>query len=130
MVQFFYSLTIISVPQIVSVCLLGLVNHLVCTRAFRTLLSLLLFYARKAIVLVWKSDRSPSLDCWKTPINSVIPLYKIRYLFLRKKFHKVWDIWHESPSITEARIDTDHSALPSRGLFAIFLGVVGFVWWT
>lgn len=90
-VQVIYLITPISVPQTVSLCLLGLVNHLAFTRASRTLLSLLVFYARKAVVLVWKSDRPPSLDCWKKLIDLVIPLYKITYLFhgCPKKFHKV-----------------------------------------
>lgn len=103
--HFIHSLTTISIPQRVTVGLLGLVNPLAFTTATRTLLGLLLFYARKAIVLNWKSDRPPSFQCWKSLLNSVFPLYRMTCLSrgCPKKFHKVWDIWLKLPSTTVAR---------------------------
>lgn len=53
------------VPLTTDVCILGLVHLLASTRAMRTLLGLLLFYARKAILLGWKFPSAPTLNFWK-----------------------------------------------------------------
>lgn len=68
--------------------------------ALRTLLGLLLYYARKAILLKWKSPSAPTLDYWKHLVNTAIPLYKYTYesRVCPRKFSKVWDIWYDSPS--------------------------------
>lgn len=52
--SFILLVTTIQLPLRVYVCMLGLVDPLAHHRASRTLLELLLFYARKAIVLKWK----------------------------------------------------------------------------
>lgn len=59
------SVTSISIPMTVEVCLLHLVEPLAATRAIRTLLTLLLFYAKKRIILSWKSSSAPTLESWK-----------------------------------------------------------------
>lgn len=66
--------TLIVVPLVVDVCIRGLVHLLIMSRAMRTLIGWLLFYARKAILLKWKSLMAPTLDFWKSLINSAIPL--------------------------------------------------------
>lgn len=53
---------------------------LVPTRAQGTLLSLLLFYARRVLILYWKKPMTPSLSYWKGLMNKVIPFYKATYL--------------------------------------------------
>lgn len=71
----------------VRVCLLGLVDDVVPSRALRTLLNILLFYGREAILLNWKKTRAPSLVYWKGLVNSMMPHYKATYVArgLRKK---------------------------------------------
>lgn len=59
------------------VYILGLVEPLEARRATITLLGLLLFYARKAIALQWKAQAPPTLDKWKSLINSVHPILKL-----------------------------------------------------
>lgn len=46
------------IPLTIRVCLLGLVEEVVQTRALRTLLTIILFYAKKAILLRWKDPRA------------------------------------------------------------------------
>lgn len=46
----------VPIPMSVRVCLLGLVEEVVPPKAHRTLLNILLFYARKAILLHWKKQ--------------------------------------------------------------------------
>lgn len=91
--QFKSTLPTIPVPSSVSVCLLGLVYSLAFVKAMRTLLVILIFYARKAIVLKWKSDRAPSLPVWKHLVNSAVPIYKATYLSqgCPKKFETVYE---------------------------------------
>lgn len=86
-IQFKSALTTIPVPLKVSICLLGLVDFLAFARVMRTIL---LFYARKSIVLKWKSDRAPTLSFWKQLVNSVVPLYKATYLSQEKKSRVKW----------------------------------------
>lgn len=88
-------ITSIPVHLMVATCLLGLVEGLAPIRAQRTLLSLLLFYAHKALILCWKKPKMPSLSYWKGLVNSVISFYKATYLSrgCPKKFDKVWEIW-------------------------------------
>lgn len=83
------------VAKMISVCLLGLVEEVAPLRAQRTLLSLTLFYARKAILLCWKKPEAPSLAYWKGIVNKVLPLYKGTYLSrgCPQKFEKVWQCW-------------------------------------
>lgn len=61
------------------VFILGLVHLLAKARTMRTLTGLLLFYARKAILLKCKFLTKPILDFWKTLVNSATPLYKCIY---------------------------------------------------
>lgn len=91
--HFIPSLTTISIPQRVAVCLLGLVNPLAFTRAIKTLPGLF-FYARKA--------NGSRIDPYPFCVGN---LYRMTCLSrgCPKKFHKVWDIWLNSPSTTVAR---------------------------
>lgn len=101
------TVTTVPVPLSVEVCLLGLVKPLALRRAIRTLLGLLLDYARKSIVLRWKASYAPSINFWKRLVNAALPLYKATYLSrgCEKKFHKIWDIWTEARSTNSDSID-------------------------
>lgn len=105
---FIIGLTTIPIPQTVDVCMLGLVNALAPCRAVCTLLGLLLFYARKSIIPKWKVSSAPTLNMWRSLVNSTIPLCRETYLHrgCPKKFNKVWDIWLESDTTTNAQINS------------------------
>lgn len=59
--QFIATITNIQTPLELDVCLLGLVELLAHRKAIRMLLGLLLYYARKTIVLLWKYSDPPTL---------------------------------------------------------------------
>ena len=75
-----------------------MVEPLATTRARRTLLVLLLFYAKKRIILSWKSSSAPTATAWKVLVNKAIPFYKATYLSrgALTKFDKVWGGWMAS----------------------------------
>lgn len=102
LVQFIICLTTFPIPLQPRVCLLGLVEPLANARAIRTLLGCLIFYARKGVILKWKLPAAPSLDYWRSLVNSVIPLCKATYLSWGwpKKSNKVWDLWVDSTGTT------------------------------
>lgn len=62
--------------SILKICLLGLVENLSPTTAGRMLIGLLLFYARKAIMLCWKKSFAHTIPYWKQLVNSNLPLYR------------------------------------------------------
>lgn len=82
------------------ICILGLIEQFIPTTAGRTLVGLLLFYARKAIALSWKKTTPPSLTLWKQLINNSLPLYKKTYINrgCLLKYEKVWSKWLTDPS--------------------------------
>lgn len=86
-----------TLPHAMEVCLLGLIETLVPTMAKRTLVGLLLFYARKNIAIWWKKPAPPSLTQWKSLVNNNLPLYRDTY-FNRgcpMKYDRVWRTWLE-----------------------------------
>lgn len=103
--QFITALSTIPIPLTVPVCLLGLVGSLAHRTATKTLIGLLLFYARKAILLKWKKPDAPSLTSWKALVNSTIPLYKVAYHSrgCTAKFDKIWKLWLDSTSTNAAQ---------------------------
>lgn len=64
--KFVQPVTTSSVPLSIDVCILGLIYLLATSRALRTLIGFLLFYARKTILYKWKSPQAPTLDFWKS----------------------------------------------------------------
>lgn len=72
--------TSLTLTMMVRICLLGLVEGLASTRAQCTLLSLLLFYTRKALILYWKKPVMPSLAYWKGLVNKMVPFCKTTYM--------------------------------------------------
>lgn len=64
----------------VQVCLLGLVEDVVPSKAHTTLLNILLFYARKAIFLKWKKPGAPTTSFWKGLVNIMVPFYRATYI--------------------------------------------------
>lgn len=94
-VRYFTGITSVPVFMTVSTCLLGLAP----TRSQHTLLSLLLLYTHKVLILYWKKPITPSLSYWKELVKKVTPFYKATYLSrgCPNKFDKVWKVWLESP---------------------------------
>lgn len=72
------------------ICPLGLAEGLSFTIVGRTLLRLLLFYARKALMLHWKKPMDPTIIYWKLLVNSQLPLIKpltqigVKFISLQK----------------------------------------------
>ena len=91
---------LITVPITMEVCLLGLIETLVPTVAGRTLIGLLLFYARKNIAMNWKKPTMPSLAQWKRLVNESLPLYKDTYESrgCPLKYGKIWRTWLAEPT--------------------------------
>lgn len=81
----------------VMVCL---VDEVVPTRAMRTMLDVLLFYGRKAILLAWKKIRGTKYRYLflEGPSKLMLPYYKATYEArgCMKKFNKVWHSWFNS----------------------------------
>lgn len=71
--------TAIPIQPSVEVCLLGLVENLAPKRVTRILLTILIYYARKLIMLSWKKPNPPTVSVWKTVANKAAPLYKATY---------------------------------------------------
>lgn len=88
----------VPIPLTVKVCLLGLVDEVMPSRAMRTMLSILLFYGRKAILLHWRKPGAPTVEFWKGLVNAMLPHYKYTYEARGciKKFDKVWHTWYNS----------------------------------
>lgn len=90
--------TAIPIQLTIEVCLLRLVDNLAPKRVTRTLLTILIYYARKMIVLSWKKPNPPSVSAWKGVVNRAAPLYKATYISrgMPQKFDKVWGSWMNS----------------------------------
>lgn len=54
-----------------------------------------LIYARREIILKWKSVEPPTPDSWRKSVNSLLPLYRTTYESRQcpGKFDKVWIAW-------------------------------------
>lgn len=76
---FINQVTAVPLQRPMSICMLGLIEQLIPTFAGRTLVGLLLFYARKAIALCWRKPTPPPLSLWKQLVNNSLPLYKDTY---------------------------------------------------
>lgn len=70
----------VTLPMMMEVSLLGLIETIVPTVAKRTLIGLLLFYACKNFAMHWKKHTVPSLAHWKRLINESLPFYKDTYV--------------------------------------------------
>lgn len=90
-----------NLPLSMEICMLGLIKKLVPAVAKRTMIGLLLFYARKTITFQWKKPYPPTNVQWKRLVNDNLPLYKDTYLNrgCQLKFNKVWSGWLEEMNI-------------------------------
>ncbi|OCT65626.1 hypothetical protein XELAEV_18041865mg [Xenopus laevis] len=78
-----------------SLALLGYTGGDVDSVGCRTLLQLLMFYARKMIVLRWNKKEAPKLEDWKDLVNKALPYYKAVYMSrgCTDKFIAIWMLW-------------------------------------
>ena len=83
------------VPLTPEAGLLGVLNDSVPTTHARTLLRIILFYARKLILLQWKSASAPDIQMLYRMVNKVLPIFKCIYKgrACPKKFGKIWQPW-------------------------------------
>ena len=91
--------TSVRLEQEVEICLLGLIGGNVISKERKTQIGLLLFYARKVIVLNWKKTEAPSIAQWKNLVNSNLILYRETYCNrgYGEKYSRVWANWIENP---------------------------------
>ncbi|OCT76669.1 hypothetical protein XELAEV_18031871mg [Xenopus laevis] len=78
-----------------SVALLGLTKGKVTSVDGRILLRLLMYYAKKQIILKWNRGDIPTMAEWKAAVNKDIPYYKATYLSrgCMDKFINIWMLW-------------------------------------
>lgn len=75
--------------------LLSLLDEVQGDRYIKLCMTFSLFYARREILLRWKSVEPPTCASWHLSINSVLPLYRLTYESRQcpAKFDKVWPGW-------------------------------------
>lgn len=86
-------------------CLLGLNDELPDNFRNRDLLHILLHCARKCIMVLWISDRVPSLSQWTQTIISIIPMEAFSTALKNKPFlfHRTWDPFLDSLDASAAQ---------------------------
>lgn len=96
---------LIQVLQAIENRILGLVDNLLHTRVGKTLVSHLLFYARKVITLHWKKHAPASIPFWKCLLTNNLPLYKDTFVNRRcaAKYNKVWAKWLPDAAIIDIK---------------------------
>lgn len=79
--------------------LLGLVDDIVPSKFGRMLYRVLLFYARKSILLNWKPPKQPSVAHWISLVNADLSMYKLTYAArgVPDRFYQIWDVWFLAP---------------------------------
>ena len=85
----------LDVPVELALGLLGIQDDDQRPRFTKTLLSMLLFYAKKVILFKWNSRAPPTVGAWMDLINAALPLYKITYINrgCLLKYERVWGPW-------------------------------------
>lgn len=75
--------------------LLGVHDDAHCSHHLKLLISYLLFYAKKEILLKWISVTLPSLSSWEALIDAALPMYRLTYINrgCQWKYDKVWAPW-------------------------------------
>lgn len=93
--SFFENTLQIKVPCTPKVGLLGVLNDFIHRTHTRTLVRIILFYARKLILMQWKNATAPDIQVLYRMMNKVIPIFKLVYKgrACPKKFAKIWQPW-------------------------------------
>lgn len=60
-------------------CLLGYIEDEGLSKNVQIFIRIVLFYAKKSIIMHWKSQSSPTIAFWLIIVNHAIPLYKLTY---------------------------------------------------
>lgn len=83
------------IPQTPEVGLLGVLNDFDARTHARTLLHILLFYARKTILLHWKEAGPLTAHAFFRNVHGDLPKFKQIYKSrtCSKKFTKIWQTW-------------------------------------
>lgn len=81
--------------------LLGLTEDILPTKFERILYRLLMFYARKSILLNWKPPKQPSVSHWITLINADLTMYKLTFASrgTPDHFNSIRDLWINAQSV-------------------------------
>ncbi|OCT80964.1 hypothetical protein XELAEV_18027777mg [Xenopus laevis] len=78
-----------------AVLLLNYLQDTTSSRSERTLLTFLLFHAKRAIALKWKDESPPTLSFWIAQVEQTLPVLEQIY-YARgcpTKFNKIWTLW-------------------------------------
>ncbi|OCT64278.1 hypothetical protein XELAEV_18045381mg [Xenopus laevis] len=97
---------VLELPLDPALALLGLTRGFVDKGSDGTLLQLLMYYARKQIILKWNRPDPPTLATWKELVNKALPCYKAAY-FARgcmDKFIDIWMIWVLNPATNSPHV--------------------------
>lgn len=91
------SVASVVVPLDPTVLLLGVSDLVTKNTHTKLFIFYAAYYARKAILLKWKTPDPPTLAQWRSMIDAVLPLYKLTYMTRKcpKKFDKIWGDWVE-----------------------------------
>ncbi|OCT94548.1 hypothetical protein XELAEV_18012222mg [Xenopus laevis] len=78
-----------------TVLLLNYLSDTVTSRTEKTLLTFLLFYAKKAIAIKWKEEHPPTIAFWITLVEQALPILEQVYYSrgCPTKFNAIWSLW-------------------------------------
>lgn len=85
----------LDIPLMAELALLGIQDDEQRPRYTRLLISFLLFYAKKEILLKWAFPSARTVRAWETPVNTVLPMFKLTYTNrgCPQKFEQIWQPW-------------------------------------
>lgn len=87
----------LEIPLTSELALLGIQDEEQRPRYTKLLISFLLFYAKKEILLKWVFPLALTVRAWETSVNAVLPLYKLTYTNrgCPQKFERILQLWTE-----------------------------------
>lgn len=87
----------LTLPILPELALLGIHEDDQRPKYMKTLISLLLFYAKKEVLKKWASPSPPKVETWDSTINAILPLYEMTYTSrgCPQKFDRIWLPWTE-----------------------------------
>lgn len=85
-------------PCSTEVCLLSLVDDILPLNKIRSLIRVLLFYAKKLLMIKWMVHYPATVPAWIALINKSLPLIKLTYegQSCPKRFKSFWTPWLEA----------------------------------
>lgn len=87
-----------SLPQTPEIMLLNVLADPTVRKYTKLFIAYPTFFARREILLRWRSGAPPTATDWRNTLNTVLPLYKITYINRNcpSKFDQIWSSWIDS----------------------------------